>query len=169
MPTNEIRLDWFTQLTTTWVAVTPSVTILLILMGLDIFSGTIASIVKKEISSKISLIGVMKKIGMLVLVFTGLVMELMYSDIPWGRVFALFFCSVEIWSITENLAKAGVPLPEQLISVLKSMKKQKGHNPLVGQLNIDQVQIQGAKVVQTEKPTSPEVDTISQTSPLQPK
>lgn len=151
MPNMDVQTDWFTQLITSWVSTTPTVAVLLVLMGLDILSGILAAIKTRQLSSSASASGMLKKIMFLVLVAVGLLMETIYDGIPWGRIFAMFFCFTEIISITENAARAGVPLPPQLVEALKNMKSEgKKQSSMLGDLTINQVKIDHANVTASD-------------------
>lgn len=101
----------------------PLIGALITLVFIDVITGLLCAFIKKEVSSVASLKGMLKKVLVISLVFCGMVMELVYSDIPWGRVIAMFFCLTEIISITENCARVGVPLPRQLTDTLKRLKE----------------------------------------------
>ncbi len=120
----------------------PLIAGLLTLMLLDIITGTFKAMVLKEVSSNISMKGMYKKIMMLATVAVAWLFEMFFpkisgQTIPWGQITAGFFWLVEGWSILENAAKAGVPLPKALVDMVNKKKlADEATNPMV-QLNIN--------------------------------
>lgn len=112
--------QWIEQLFTEL----PLVGVLVSLIILDMFTGMIAAFISKKLCSKISFNGVLKKFQIIAMVATGHIMELVYSEVPWGKVIAFFFCGYELLSITENMARCNVPLPKQLREALKVVSSQ---------------------------------------------
>jgi toxin secretion/phage lysis holin len=100
----------------------PVVITLLGLMALDVVSGIFAAFISKEINSNASFIGVAKKVQMLFFVGAGLAFENIYPSPPWGQIIAVLFIITELISITENMDKSGVPIPNKLRGALKSLR-----------------------------------------------
>lgn len=154
--TSTIPQDWFTAIIANWVAASPSIAMLVVLIGLDISTGVVAAFITKKLSSTASFTGMLRKVLMLALVAVGVCMELIYPDIPWGRIIAYFFCLTEVISITENCARAGVPLPKQLTEALSAWKQtEKEKHPLVGTVSIDKLEVTQAKVESDVIPVAP--------------
>ena len=90
-----------------------SLTVLVAFMVIDIVTGVIVSLVQKRLSSKIAFVGFLKKATiMIVIVLANLLDVLTASGAPVFRTMAIYFnIGMEGVSITENLARIGVPLP----------------------------------------------------------
>lgn len=98
------------------------------LIALDYLSGIAAAYVKKSLSSKVGLKGLIKKGGIclgfiacyLIELFLG---EMGYSNISFISVtyLILYGCN-EFISIFENLDEMGIKLPEKIKSVINNIK-----------------------------------------------
>lgn len=115
-----------TLYTTLW-STYPLIAGLLTLMLLDVISGTVKACMLREVSSNISMRGMYKKVMMLATVAVAWLFEMFFpkisgQTIPWGQITAGFFWLVEGWSILENAAKAGVPLPKALVDMISKKK-----------------------------------------------
>lgn len=112
------------------------IAILLIVMVVDYLSGMTKAWMTAELSSKIGLKGIVKKLCYMLVVVTAacvdwLVLEgLSTVGISIGKTY-YFGVMVTVWlivneliSILENLAAIGVPLPKFLVSMVKRLKKQ---------------------------------------------
>lgn len=119
---NEHEVHWLTQLLADYMNVFPFIGVLIMLMLLDIATGLVAAMIKGEINSICSFKGVWKKVQMLLLVASGLVFEVLYPDIPWGKVIAGMFSLGEMISILENAGRAGIPIPNSLKETLARLK-----------------------------------------------
>ncbi|MGE8037762.1 hypothetical protein B1B04_12455 [Lysinibacillus sp. KCTC 33748] len=108
-----------------------SLTVLVVFMVIDIVTGVIVSLVQKRLSSKIAFVGFLKKATiMIVIVLANLLDVLTASGIPVFRTMAIYFyIGMEGLSITENLARIGVPLPkgvkERLLQLANEENQQK--------------------------------------------
>lgn len=100
-------------------------TALLILAILDYVSGIIKSIIKKNVSSEIGYKGIIKKIGMFVVVaLANIVDKVVFNNSLFLRHgILILFISNEGISIIENLACIGVPIPKSIINALEQVKK----------------------------------------------
>lgn len=100
-------------------------TALLILTVLDYVSGVIKSIIKKNVSSEKGYKGILKKIGMFVVVaLANIVDKVVFNNSLFLRHgILILFISNEGFSIIENLACIGVPIPKSIINVLEQVKK----------------------------------------------
>ena len=104
--------------------------LLIVLMSLDYLSGLSVAVTQRKVSSRVSLIGLIRKVQVLVLVMGVAAVESAVSRLSTGTSFSttLTFGDVEIvvsatagviaWfvlheaiSVTENVARTGVPLP----------------------------------------------------------
>lgn len=119
--------------------------LLLFVMVLDYLSGMTRAYIKGELSSKIGLRGIVKKVSYLFTVAVAVVVD--FTIQIAGEQTALdlagcYFCAllVIVWliineciSILENAAEIGVPVPEFLVTLVKRLKqntekKEAGHD-----------------------------------------
>lgn len=97
---------------------------LLIAIVLDYISGLIKAYNNKVLSSKIGFRGIVKKLGILVLVMIAVVVDRITGDTGAIRSLIIYyFVANEGLSIIENLGQAGLPIPNALKKALKSLKK----------------------------------------------
>lgn len=87
--------------------------IFFMLMVVDVITGLLLAGGKGQLSSSASLVGMSKKVGMMLLVGVGTILEPI-ADLPLGRMIAMFYIVTEGLSIIENLGKLGVPIPQFL-------------------------------------------------------
>jgi toxin secretion/phage lysis holin len=92
---------------------------LLLMMGIDIITGIVASARHRRINSNIAWAGVARKAGTVVAVFfvmavEPLVKQMSGTDVGVSWMVTLGFVGAEVMSIIENLGRAGVPLPSGL-------------------------------------------------------
>lgn len=99
--------------------------ILLFCMVIDYITGVLAAILDKNISSAIGKKGIIKKIGMLILVSCLYVFDHYVFNMGGSlqSVICLICISNEAISILENLDSIGVPLPQSLIKFFKQFKE----------------------------------------------
>lgn len=101
-----------------WLNSQPVISTLLLLMVMDIITGTFAAIIKRTLNSSISWQGMSKKVVMLILVGFASVLETFSQGVPLGKLAAMFYIVTEGLSIVENAGLAGVPLPGAVTDVL---------------------------------------------------
>ena len=110
------------------VSVVPAVTIWWLLMTLDLITGWIKGRVTNTLSSKVSFNGMLKKCSMMAMIAAAVLLELLLSytgtTLPAGKLFALYLCSTEIFSITENAKAAGLPMPKWWADALGGLNKE---------------------------------------------
>lgn len=98
---------------------------LLIAIVLDYISGIIKAYVTKELSSKIGLKGILKKVGILLIVMLSVLVDRVTGETGAVRTLVIYyFVANEGLSILENLGQAGVPIPESIKKALKVLKKE---------------------------------------------
>ncbi|MBO7746083.1 phage holin family protein [Paenibacillus sp. MWE-103] len=103
-----------------------SLTLLLVAMGIDYVTGITAALKEKRLNSSVGSWGLARK-GLMLLVImlahrVDIVMEL--DNIAMGGAI-YFYLANELISVTENLGRIGLPMPDrlrQLIEVLKNKK-----------------------------------------------
>lgn len=110
------------------------VILLVVAMVLDYITGMTEAWIKGELSSKIGIIGIIKKLGYMVAVAVAVVVDMIIASAlesanitGYPNIFALL---VTIWltlneciSILENLNEIGVPVPDFLVSIIKKLKQ----------------------------------------------
>lgn len=99
------------------------------LMCLDYITGVIVAYINKEIDSKIGIKGIFRKTLNLVLIIIGVLLDrLLGSEWTFRSVVCYFMVGNEGWSIVENIAKAGVPIPNKIRDVLAQLRNEEGIN-----------------------------------------
>lgn len=98
---------------------------LIVAIALDYVSGIIKAYITKTLSSSIGLKGLLKKIGILVLVMLAVLIDRITIDNGGIRTLVIYyFVANEGLSILENLAQSGLPIPKKLKEALKVIKKE---------------------------------------------
>ena len=98
---------------------------LLIAIVLDYISGIIKAYNTKKLSSKIGFKGILKKIGILVLVMLSVLIDRVSGNTGAIRTLVIYyFVANEGLSILENLGEAGIPIPNAIKKALKVLKDQ---------------------------------------------
>lgn len=98
---------------------------LLIAIVLDYISGIIKAFNTKQLSSKIGFKGILKKIGILVLVMLAVLVDRVSGNTGAIRTLVIYyFVANEGLSILENLGEAGIPIPNAIKKALKVLKDQ---------------------------------------------
>ena len=97
---------------------------LLIAIVLDYISGMIKAFNLKQLSSKVGFKGIVKKVGVLLIVMLGVLVDRVTGDTGAIRTLVIYyFVANEGLSIIENLSLAGVPIPKGLKKALKALKE----------------------------------------------
>lgn len=98
---------------------------LVLLIAVDYATGLLAAAVTKTVSSNASFDGLMRKTLIMLFVAMGEILEPLILattqlpiKVPLGEALALFFCINEAISITENAARANLPVPKWLRELL---------------------------------------------------
>lgn len=98
---------------------------LLIAIALDYVSGILKAFINKNLSSEIGLKGILKKVGILVIVMLGVLIDRVAGETGAIRTLVIYyFVANEGLSIIENLGEAGLPIPKKLKNALKALKKE---------------------------------------------
>ena len=98
---------------------------LLIAIVIDYISGLIKAYECKVLSSKIGFRGILKKVGVLLVVMLAVLIDRVTGETGAIRTLVIYyFVANEGLSIVENLAEAGIPIPKSLKKALKAMKKE---------------------------------------------
>lgn len=98
---------------------------LVIATSLDYISGIIKAFYTKQLSSKIGFKGLLKKIGILLLVMVSVLVDRVAGNTGAVRTLVIYyFVANEGLSIVENLAETNIPIPAVLKRALKAIKKE---------------------------------------------
>ena len=98
---------------------------LLVAIVLDYVSGLIKAFVAKNLSSKIGVKGIIKKVSVLLIVMLAVLVDRVTGETGAIRTLVIYyFVANEGLSIIENLGQAGVPIPQSIKKALKVMKKE---------------------------------------------
>lgn len=102
-----------------------AISCLLIAIALDYVSGILKAFINKNLSSEIGLKGILKKVGVLVIVMLGVLVDRVAGETGAIRTLVIYyFVANEGLSIVENLGEAGLPIPKKLKEALKTLKKE---------------------------------------------
>lgn len=98
---------------------------LLVAIILDYISGIIKAYNTKTLSSSIGFRGILKKVGILIIVMLAVLVDRVTINNGGVRTLVIYyFVANEGLSILENLAVAGLPIPKALKNALKVIKKE---------------------------------------------
>ena len=107
-----------------WGGFDVAIQCLLIAIVLDYISGIIKAFVLKNLSSSIGFKGILKKVGVLVIVALAVLIDRVTGESGAIRTLVIYyFVANEGLSIIENLAQAGLPIPKVIKDALKTLKK----------------------------------------------
>lgn len=97
---------------------------LLIVLVLDYITGVLKAIYNKNLSSKGSIKGIIKKVGYLLIVILATAGSRLINDDTMAirTLVIYFFIANEAISILENWANIGLPLPKKLYEVFQNMR-----------------------------------------------
>lgn len=97
---------------------------IIIAIILDYISGLIKAYVTKQLSSKIGLKGILKKVGILCIIALAVLVDRITGETGAIRTLVIYyFVANEGLSILENLAAADIPIPSSLKKALKTLRK----------------------------------------------
>lgn len=98
---------------------------LLIAIVIDYLSGLIKAYNTKSLSSSIGFKGILKKVGILLMVMLAVLVDRVTLNNGGIRTLVIYyFVANEGLSVLENLAVAGLPIPKKLKDALKVIKKE---------------------------------------------
>lgn len=98
---------------------------LLLAIVFDYISGMIKAYHTKTISSKIGFYGILKKVGVLMIVMLGVLVDRVTGNTGAVRTLVIYyFVANEGLSVIENLGQSGVPIPDSIKKALKALKKE---------------------------------------------
>lgn len=94
-------------------------------IALDYVSGILKAFNTKTLSSKIGFTGLMRKLGILVLVMLSVLIDRITGGTGAIRTLVIYyFVANEGLSIIENIGQAGLPIPAVIKRALKALKDQ---------------------------------------------
>ena len=94
-------------------------------IALDYVSGIIRAFNSKTLSSRIGFTGILKKIGILLLVMLSVLIDRVTGGTGAIRTLVIYyFVANEGLSIIENLGQAGLPIPAVIKRALRSLRDQ---------------------------------------------
>lgn len=99
-------------------------TILCLMMAADYGTGLAAAFRTKTVSSRVGMIGLLKKAVILVVVIVAAQVDRLCGTATFRDCAALFYIANEGLSIVENLGRLGVPIPQALARVFAALKQQ---------------------------------------------
>jgi toxin secretion/phage lysis holin len=103
-----------------WAAVPVLLQALIFLTIIDVATGYMKAIIKKDLASDAARKGMVKKAMNFFLVGTGWVAHnLMGVPVPLDQILAGYLCSIEIISIMENFDDAGIKMPQVVRDILR--------------------------------------------------
>lgn len=109
----------------TWMRIPHTIQILLWLMLWDIISGVFAAIVNHALNSSVMVAGLVKKLAAFpFLAMLHLVEKPLNLPFEFEMVAALGLIVYEAMSIIENSARAGLPIPQVIVSAFAKVKIQ---------------------------------------------
>ena len=98
---------------------------LLLAIVFDYISGMIKAFHTKTLSSKIGFYGILKKVGVLLIVMLGVLVDRVTGNTGAVRTLVIYyFVANEGLSVIENLGQSGVPIPDSIKKALKALKKE---------------------------------------------
>lgn len=98
---------------------------LLVAIVIDYISGLIKAYNTKTLSSSIGFRGILKKVGILLIVMLAVLVDRVTINNGSIRTLVIYyFVANEGLSVLENLAEAGLPIPKTLKNALKVIKKE---------------------------------------------
>lgn len=98
--------------------------VLTLLVVADFLSGIAASATEGAMSSKVGYVGIIKKLGIFVIVAMAHQLDLIFGNTNALRDAAVFFYMAnELISVVENAGRIGLPLPPSITKVIAALKE----------------------------------------------
>lgn len=126
-----VSAKWFLALMVSlWIGLPQTVKLLVGFMALDYLTGLTAAFIRKEVTSRAAINGLLRKFVALALCGAAhlasdhLISEKLGLGVDLGQVVALFYVTGELISIVENCNRAGVPIPPIITAALQKKPSQ---------------------------------------------
>ena len=104
--------------------------ILVAFVAIDYITGVLAAGINKEISSRIGMIGIAKKVLIFVLVACGHLVDMALGTADVVRDAVIYFyIANELFSILENAGDIGLPVPDILKNSIDTLKGKEKDTP----------------------------------------
>lgn len=130
--------DYLTLARQEFAAAAPVAVAFVVLAGIDIVTGILKGLVRKEISSSASRVGMAKKTAVLLVIATCSVMDPFVPNVNLCYLVALAFCVTESLSIIENAGRIGVKIPNWLKRVFVRLQDDnEPKEPRIGMLEAE--------------------------------
>ncbi len=106
-----------------WAGLSPTIHILIVLMGIDYLTGLTGAFVTKSIDANTSFRGLVKKVMTLVLIYTcHIITKPLGINVDLGNMVALAYVVNEVISVVENCNAAGINVPPIILQYLANVK-----------------------------------------------
>ena len=100
---------------------------LLIAMGVDYLSGISQAFYNGNVNSKVGFKGFLKKFGIILLICLSVILDKIAGNSGLIRTWAIYYCvATEGISITENLGKMNILVPQIIKDKLEQLKNKEG-------------------------------------------
>ena len=98
---------------------------LLLAIVFDYISGMIKAFHSKTLAARIGFHGILKKVGVLLIVMLGVLVDRVTGNTGAVRTLVIYyFVANEGLSVIENLGQCGVPIPASIKKALKALNKE---------------------------------------------
>lgn len=100
---------------------------LLLAMAIDYLSGVSQAFYNSNVNSKVGFKGFLKKFGVILLICLSVIIDKIMGSTGLIRTWAIYYCvATEGISITENLGKMNILVPEFIKDKLEQLKNKEG-------------------------------------------
>lgn len=107
-----------------WASLSSTIHLLVVMMAIDFGTGLFCAVLEKKLDPHVSFAGLIKKSLIFVMIYVcHAISKPLALGFDLGEVAALAYLVNEIISITENCARAGVPIPAAVMDTLARVKK----------------------------------------------
>jgi toxin secretion/phage lysis holin len=107
-----------------WLRMPGVVKALIYFIAVDYATGVLAAVIRRELASYIAWRGLLRKTLVLLMLLAAHVGEAVAgTQLNIDHILAVAYVVTEVISIIENCARAGVPIPSQIVVMLLAAKK----------------------------------------------
>jgi toxin secretion/phage lysis holin len=100
--------------------------VLVLFVVLDYATGLVAAYEEQTLNSRVGFKGIAKKVLLFVPVAVAYWLDMLLGQEILRSLAIFFYIANEGLSMVENLARAGIPFPEQIQTALEQLKKAEG-------------------------------------------